>query len=424
MSILRIIFWCILVSGISSCFAVAQTNNWTHFRGSKLDGISSEKIVPVLWNDSTHILWKSPIHGKGWSSPVVFGNQIWCTTATEDGKQMYGICADMATGKILFDIKLFEPEKVYGKHGINTYATPTPCIEDGFVYLHFGTYGTACLRTNDGSVVWKRTDLNCDHVQGPGSSPILYKDLLILHLEGVDVQYLVALDKHTGKTVWQKERPRECYTPLEPIGKKAYITPIIIQVDGKDVLISNGAAVCIAYDPNTGEEIWRIVQGEDSTIAMPVYENGVVYFYTSFVTASDGTKRAELLAVNPKGTGNIRETNILWRLSSPILQLLTPLIKDGFIYTVDTQNMLECIDAKTGSIVWSKRMKSKYNASPVFAGGNIYFTSVNGETLVIKPGNKLDVVAENKLKGEVYATPAIAQESIILRTGNMLYRIR
>ncbi len=401
----------------------AQQDNWTHFRGSKLNGISETASAPVVWNDSTNIIWKTDLDGKGWSSPVVFGDQVWVTTATEDGKKMKGICLDLNTGRLLHQILLFQPDSLQPKHSINTFATPTPCIEEGFVYLHFGTYGTACVSTTDGKVVWKRTDLNCQHVQGPGSSPILYKNLLILQLEGIDVQYLVALDKKTGKTIWKTDRPGAVYEPLAPIGKKSYITPIIVNVQGQDLLISNGSAICCAYNPETGEEIWRVVEGEDSTIAMPLAENGIVYFYPGFISPTEGEKVAELLAVNPDGKGDITKTNVLWKFRSPILQLLTPLIKDGLIYTVDTKNVLYCLDAKTGAEIYSKKLKQKYNSSPVLANGNLYFTSAKGETMVLKTGNQFQLVAENKLPGEVYATPAIVRNSILLRTDSKLYRI-
>jgi len=336
---------------------------------------------------------------------------------------MNGICIDLNTGKLRHQILLFQPDSLQPKHSINTFATPTPCIEDGFVYLHFGTYGTTCVSTTDGKVVWKRTDLNCQHVQGAGSSPILYKNLLILHLEGTDVQYLVALDKRTGKTVWKTERPSAVYEPLAPIGKKAYITPIIVNVKGQDLLISNGSAVCCAYNPETGEEIWRFVEGEDSTIAMPLAENGIVYFYPGFVSTADGDKYAELIALNPEGKGDITKTNVLWKFKSPILQLLTPLIKDGLIYTIDTRNVLYCLDTQSGAEVYSRKLKQKYNSSPVYANGNIYFISVKGETMILKAGRELKIIAENKLPGEVYATPAIVGNSILLRTDTQLYRI-
>ena len=402
---------------------MAQNNNWTHFRGNNLDGISVDNQVPEKWNDTTNIIWKTDIHGRGWSSPVIYGNQVWITSSTPDGTEMSGICVDFNSGKILHDILLFKQDSIYQKHTVNTYATPTPCIEQGFVYLNFGSSGTACVSTGDGRIVWKRDDLKCDHVQGPGSSPILYKDLLIMHFEGGDQQFLVALDKKSGKTIWKTDRPEECYKDLGPIGKKAYITPIVVNVAGRDLLISNGSAVCIAYDVKTGKEVWRIVQGEDSTIAMPITENGVVFFYTGFVTPPDGEKYAELMAVDPNGTGDITNKNIIWRVKSPVLQLLTPLIKNGIIYTVDSRNNLIALSAKSGATLYGKKLTSRYNASPVYAGGFIYFTNVNGETMVLKAGPSLEIVAINKLPGELYATPAIASNSIIIRTERSLYRI-
>ena len=417
------IYCCLLLSFLCFHAANAQQDNWTHFRGSNLNAISEASTAPVSWSDSTNILWKTDLRGKGWSSPVIWGDQVWMTSASEDGKKMTGICLNLQSGKEIFSTDILQPETIFPKHSINSYATPTSCIEEGFVYLHFGTYGTACVSTKTGAIVWKRTDLKCDHVQGAGSSPILYKNLLILHLEGTDVQYLCALNKQTGETVWKTERPKELYEPLLPIGKKAYITPIIVNVKGKDLLISNGAAVCIAYDPVTGQEVWRIIQGEDSTIAMPLIENGIIYFYTSYVTPPEGEKYAELLAVNPDGQGDITKTNILWRLKAPILQLLTPLIKDGLIYTIDTRNVLLCLDAKTGKEVNSKKLSQKYNSSPVYSNGMIYFTSVKGETMVLKAGSQLQILATNKLPGEVCATPAIARNSIFLRTDQSLYRI-
>jgi len=402
----------------------AQQSNWTQFRGNNLDGISKDTGVPVLWNDSLNVAWKTKLNGKGWSSPVIFADQIWLTTATEDGRKMFAVCTSLKSGKELFNIKLFEPDKTYAKHEINTYATPTPCIEQGFVYLHFGTYGTACVRTSDGITIWKRTDLNCDHIQGPGSSPIVYKNLLILHIEGVDVQYIIGLDKRTGKTVWKTERPKECYEKLDPIGRKAYITPIIVNLKGKDLLISNGSAACIAYDPETGKEVWRVVQGEDSTISSPFSENGIVFFFTGFVTPKEGEKYAEMMAVDPLGSGDVTKTNVLWRIKSPILQLLTPLIKDGLIYTIDSKNYLFCIEGKTGKTVYTKKLTGKYNSSPVYANGNIYFTSTTGETLIIKEGRSLQIVNRNRIKGEVFATPAISNTSMIIRTDTWLYCLK
>ncbi len=400
-----------------------QPENWTHFRGSKLDGKAVVKNVPVIFNDNTNVKWKTAIPGKGWSSPVIFGNQIWATTASIDGKELSAICLDFESGDIIYNFKVFTPDSVIRKHSINSYATPTPCIEDEFVYVHFGSLGTACIKTSDGSIVWKRTDLQCDHVQGPGSSPILYKNLLILHYEGVDVRYIVALNKANGEIVWKTDRPEGPYIPLPRIGKKAYITPLLINVKGRDMLISNGSAVCIAYDPSTGEEIWQVVRGAESTVAMPVYENGIVYFYTGFMVKEDGKKFSEILAVNPDGQGDITKTHVLWALEAEQLQLLTPVIKDGLIYTIDTKNVLMCIDANTSQEIYSMKMKDKYNASPIYAAGNIYFWSLGGEVMVIREGKEADILSRNQMDGEIWATPAILRNSIILRTDKHFYRI-
>jgi outer membrane protein assembly factor BamB len=403
--------------------AGGQDENWTHFRGSNLDGIAANENIPLKWDDST-IKWKTTIHDKGYSSPVVFGNQVWVTTATTDGKELYAVCLDYQTGKIIYDIRVFTPEEVEGKHSLNTYASPTPCIEKNFVYVHYGSLGTACINTSNGSIVWKRTDFKCKHVQGPASSPILYKNLLILHFEGTDVRYIVALDKSNGNIIWKTDRPAEPYALLPEIGRKAYITPIIINVKGSDMLISNGSAVCIAYDPDNGKEIWRVVDGAESTIAMPVTEKGILYWYTGFTENSNG-KFTEFIAVNPDGKGDITGTNILWKKKEELSrnQCLTPVIKDGLIYTVNTRNTMMCIDAATGKEVWSTHVTSNYDASPLFIDGNIWFFSVKGEVLTLKAGRKYDVVAKSQMDSGIWATPAILRNSVILRTQKYLCRI-
>jgi outer membrane protein assembly factor BamB len=402
----------------------SQDQNWTHFRGSNLNGISVSENIPMKWDDSV-IKWKTEIHDNGYSSPVVYNNQIWVTTATPDGKKLYAVCIDYQSGKIIHDILVFTPEVVEGKNSLNTYASPTPCIEKGFVYVHYGSMGTACINTANGSIVWKRTDLKCKHVQGPASSPIIYKNMLILHFEGTDVRFIVALNKTNGETIWKSDRPSEPYEALQPIGRKAYITPIIINVKGRDMLISNGSAVCIAYDPDTGKEIWRVVHGAESTIAMPFTENGIVYWYTGFMIDSDGKKYTDILAVNPDGAGDITATNIIWKKRDDLSRnhSLTPVIKDGLIYTVNTLNTLMCIDASTGGEVWSTHLTSNHDASPIYVNGNIWFFSVKGEVMAIKAGRKYEVVANNQLDSGIWATPAVLRNSIIVRTQKYLYRI-
>lgn len=414
----------LLVVFISSCLSSQTVETWTHLRGSNLDGHSSSKNAPVSWSETDNIVWKTPIRGTAWSSPVVYGDQIWTSSATDDGKEMFVVCTDFNSGGILKEMMLFKPDSVQHIHPTNSYATPTPCIEDGFVYVHFGTYGTACVDTRNFQVIWTRTDLNCDHMQGAASSPIIYKNLLILHIEGTDVQYLIALDKRTGKTVWKTDRPREFYDNLEPVSRKAYCTPIVVNVNGNDQLISNGSQLAIAYEPATGKEIWRVFYGDDSTVGMPLAYNGLVYVNSGWMLPKDGSPfYARLLAVDPTGTGDITKTRVPWEVNVDVPQISTPVIVDSLIYMVHERGMLTCLSAKSGKVVWKEKLKEQFNASVLYASGNIYLFGLKGRTTVIKPGISYQLVSENQLPGTIKATPAIVRDNIILRTDKFLYRI-
>ena len=419
LSVLLALIWIIPIQ----TEAQENTSSWTHFRGSGLNGISTGSGFPFSWNDSTNVSWKASIEGKGWSSPVVLNKQVWLTTASKEKKEMRVICLDLESGEELHNMLVFTPEKLFRIHAINSYATPTPAIEEGRVYVHFGRYGTACINTETGEKIWERTDLQCEHIQGPGSSLLVYRDKLIVHMEGTDVQHILALEKNTGNTLWIAERPKELYDQMPTIGKKAYVTPIIMHIGGRDMMISNGSTVCIAYDPQTGKEIWRIGQGDDSTISMPVEGDGLVFFYTSFVTGEDGKKYAELFAVDPNGEGDIGETHIRWRMKAPILQLSTPVVVDGRLYTVDSKGVFYCLQASDGKVHWSENLKGKFHSSPLYANGHIYVSSIRGETLVYKAGPKLEQVSKNTLKGEIWATPALVDGAILIRTSEFLYRI-
>ncbi|NJK85227.1 MAG: PQQ-binding-like beta-propeller repeat protein [Bacteroidales bacterium] len=225
------------------------------------------------------------------------------------------------------------------------------------MYVHFGAYGTACINTLNGIILWKQENLYCKHVQGPGSSPIIYKDLLILHMEGTDVQYLCALNKKTGEIVWKTERETKYYEHVEPINKKAYITPVVITIQGKDLLISNGAVYCAAYDPLTGKEIWKVVFGDDSTISMPLFANGLVIFNTGSVFPPEGNAFSKIFAVDPNGEGDITSTNIRWEVINEALQLGTPVSADGLLYIVNSKNIATCIDVETGKKHLERKIK-------------------------------------------------------------------
>ncbi|HAH22596.1 MAG TPA: quinonprotein alcohol dehydrogenase [Prolixibacteraceae bacterium] len=397
--------------------------NWTHLRGSKLDGHSISTNAPVSWSETNHILWKTEIRGVAWSSPIVFGDQVWTSSATLNGEELFAVCTDFNSGKILKEVMLFKPDSLQHIHPTNSYATSTPCIEEGYVYMHFGTYGTACVDTRTYEIIWTRTDLNCDHMQGAASSPVIYKNLLILHIEGTDVQYLIALDKHTGKTIWKTNRPREFYDKIEPVYRKAFCTPIVVPVNGKDQLISNGSQLCIAYEPETGKEIWQVFYGDDSTVSMPLSWGGLVFVNSGWMFPKGGAFYCRLLAVDPTGTGDVTKTHVPWETGEDVPQISTPVIVDSLIYMVHERGDLTCLNARDGKVIWKTKLKDQFNASALYASGNIYLFSVKGKSYVIKPGLTFQLIAENQLDGMIKATPAIVRDNVILRTDKFLYRI-
>ena len=407
---------------IGSC----QTSsvNWTHFRGSAMDGHAQVEKAPLHWSETENVVWKVPVKGLGWSSPVVFGDQIWLTSAEEDGTKFYVNCFDLKSGKLLYDKTLFTSGQPQQIHSSNSYATPTPCIEDSRVYVHYGTFGTACIDTKNFDEIWKREDLNCDHMQGPASSPILYKDKLIVHLEGTEDPYVVALNKNTGETIWKSVRPKEIYDPLEPVFRKSFQTPIVINVNGKELLISNGSYMCFAHDVNTGEVVWTVTYGYDSTVSQPLFWNGLVFVNSGWIFEDNKPSFTRQFAIDPGGTGDVTKTRVKWMYEDEVPQIPTPIIVDGKMYMVHDRGMVTCLDAMTGKPIWKEKLKGNFNSSPIYAAGNIYFFNVKGECTIINPGETFLKVAENNIGETVKAVPVFVGNKMILRTNRNLYLIQ
>lgn len=402
----------------------SEKRNWTHFRGTNMDGHAQVEIAPLHWSDTENVVWKVPVEGLGWSSPVIYGNQIWVTSADKSGKEFYTLCFDFETGELLDSKTIFTAENPQRIHGTNSYATPTPCIEEGFVYVHFGTFGTACINTKNYEIAWKREDMPCDHMQGPASSLILHKDMLIVHLEGTKDPYVAALDKKTGETIWKSIRPAEFYDPLEPVYRKSFQTPIVIDVNGKELLISNSAFMCFAHDINTGEVIWTIEYGYDSTVSQPLFYDGWVFVNSGWIFEDNKPFFTRQYAVDPTGKGDVTKTYIKWMYEDEVPQIPTPVIVDGKMYMVHDRGMVTCLNPKTAEVIWKHELTGNFNSSPVYAGGNIYFFNVKGECTIIKPGDSFQQVAENNINETVKAVPAFIGDKMILRTEKNLYLIK
>ena len=396
--------------------AAVAAENWTEFRGPNGNGLSDSTGLPLTWSETEHVRWKTELPGKAWSSPVVFGNQVWVTNAPPDGKWLAAVGLNRDTGKILHNVVIFEHEKPAFCHDMNSYGSPTPVIETDRVYVHFGSAGTACVDTATGKILWKRDDLPCDHFRGPASSPILYQNLLIVQFDGFDLQYVVALDKQTGKTVWKHDRLYDFKTK-DGDGKKAYGTPSLIQVDGKMQLISPAAAVTQALDPLTGTELWQVRHGGMNVSARALFGHGMVFLNT-------GAGGDKMLAVRlGDNKGDVTESHKVWKCGQSVPTRPGPLLVDDLLYMVNDSGVFACVDAHTGEVVWQQRLEGKYSASPVYADGRLYFFSEDGDAPVLAPGREFKLLATNRLSAGFMASPAVAGKALFLRTKTHLYRI-
>lgn len=420
-----------LTLALLACDQIARAD-WPEFRGPTGDGHVSPPGdtnlagLPLNWSESDNVKWKTAIPFRGWSTPVVLGNQVWMTTATVDGHDFYAICVDADTGNVRFNVPLFHadnPEPLGNGARMNCYATPSPVIEPGRVYVHFGSFGTACLDTQTGNVLWKRSDLPCRHYRGPSSSLVSYQSLLILTMDGADLQYHVALDKLTGATIWKTNRSVEWNDQdttsamvREGDRRKAHSTPLIVNDHGRPLMLSAGAKAAYGYDPLTGRELWRVAYNDYSTAPRPLYNDGVAYFVT-------GLSKTELLAVKTDGEGDVTDSNILWRLKTHVGKYSSPILVDGLIYTAADESFVTCIDAANGDVVWTERIGGSYAASPIYADGRLYFFSEDGTTTVLKPGRTFTPLATNSLADGFMASPAVSGNSFFLRTKTSLYRI-
>ncbi len=397
------------------CFA-----NWPDWRGPTGDGRSDATDLPLKWSETENIVWKIPIHDLGYSTPVVWGDQIWLTTATTKGKTLYAMCIDLNTGRIIHDIDVFHPEKPQRIHRYNSYATPSATIEEGFVYVHYGSHGTACIDTKNGKVVWRREDLHCAHLQGPVSSPLLYQDLLICPFEGTDVQFVVALDKKTGRNLWRYDRPRELYEGIEPLYLlKSYHTPVVVEVNGRSQLINNGAMLVTGHEPRTGNELWRVRYRDDNPVSRIVSGHGLL-----FINAGGSPGATHLLAVRQGGVGDVTDSHVVWKMTEDVPHESSPVLVDDLLYLLSDKGVLICKQATTGQTVWTERLEGRYGASLLYADNRIYISSKQGKTTVIRPGRTFRVLAVNELDGFIGASPAVAGKSLLMRTKTYLYRIQ
>jgi outer membrane protein assembly factor BamB len=396
-------FLFLFVVAVFSTEALGQ--EWPQFRGPDGQGHAVATNVPIEWSETNKVAWKTPIAGLGWSSPVINGDQIWLTTAIEESGSLRAICVDRATGQITQDVEVFRKEDLGRVNAKNSHASPTPIVAGDRVYVHFGAHGTACLST-DGQILW-RAQLEYDHRHGPGGSPVLVGNVLVVACDGADVQYVTGLDARSGKMLWKMPREK---------AEMAYSTPLVIDVDGMLQVVSSGGGSVSGIDPASGTEIWRCRYEGHSVVPRPVCANGIVYICSGHWTPS-------LYAIRPDGAGDVTSSHMTNILRRGVPLTPSPLVDGDRLYLLGDMGVFTCLSTQTGKELWRKRLSGNFSASPTLAEGHIYVVSEEGITSVFNPDGEAEAIATNTLEGRSFASPAFVDGAIFFRTNTHLYGI-
>ncbi len=401
--------------------------DWYQFRGPTGQGHAEGKNLPTEWSPEKNIVWRTPVPGLGWSSPVIVAGKVYLTTAVPQGDDLLKSsqslrtqCLDAKTGSLVWDVENFKQDaaKAPNIHGKNSHASPTPIVDGDKIYVHFGHMGTACLNLKDGSTVWSNQTLSYEPRHGNGGSPIIVADKLIYSIDGTDKQVVVALDKVSGKVAWQTPRN------AAPGSKFSFSTPSLITVNGQEQVISAGTNVVMALDPKTGKEFWRVKYSGYSVVPKPVFGNGLLYICT-------GYDNPALYAIRVDGKGDVTETHVAWTIKKDSMpRNAAPLLLGDELYVVSDGGLLSCLEAKTGKVKWSENLARPHTSSPIYAAGLIYLLAEDGTATVFRPGDAYEEVAKNKFsepgtasKYLCLASYAADGDALFLRTAKALYRI-
>lgn len=430
-----------LVVSVATMAEEPMRGSWPQFRGPTGQGVVENQSLPLKWSEGEGVRWKRALTGRGWSSPVVANGRIWLTAAVEvpadeqqrgkmlaevakypigdemiavESIELLALEVDFETGELLRQVKLFTVEAPPPIHGLNSYASPTPVLADGKLVCHFGAFGTACVDVETCEILWKR-QFEINHIVGPGSSPVVADGLVLLTSDGGDKQFITALKLDSGEPRWQRDRPpiREA----NPDMRKAFSTPLVVDVGGRRQAVIPGAQWFISYDTATGDEVWRVDHGNGfSNVPRPVFDGERFYLCTGF-------GKPQLWAVRADGRGDVTETHVQWRQKQQVPAKSSPLVSEGRLYMISDGGVASCLDTATGNLLWRERIPGQYSASPLSAHGRIYFCSHEGRTTVVADAPKFQQLAANQLDGMLMASPAAVDGALILRTDSHLYRV-
>ena len=398
--------------------AVVDAENWPQFRGPTQQGMSAETNVPLHWSSTSNVLWKTAIAGDSWSSPIVWGDQVFLTTATENGQSCRILSLAVKSGRILWDKEAFQQVPRH-KQARNTFATPTPATDGERVYACFGDGSFAALNL-DGEIVWTNRDYTFYGEHGLASSPILHGGLLIMARDGSsegddkklgwqkpwDQSYIVALDSKTGKERWKAKRG---------LSRISHGTPNIWKHDGRTEVVSEAGDVLQGFDLQTGERLWSSEVIGEGKVPSVVLGEGL-----AFTSGGWGGKET-IKAFRLGGHGALKESNLVWEQKKGMPKVPSMLYLKPYLFALTDGGVASCMKADTGELLWQERVGGNFSASPVTAAGRIYFLGDNGETTVIEAGSEFKLLARNPLGESAQASPAISDGRIFIRTANTLF---
>lgn len=400
---------------LTSLSAIGGSPDWPEFRGPTGQGHAAGATPPLEWSTEKNVAWKQAIPGIGWSSPVLWDGAVYLTTALLDGEEnptsLRALRVDGETGKIAWDVEVFPQTGSAQKQPKNSFASPTPIVADGKVYVHFGPMGTACLNT-DGAVLWRQTDLAYDTPHGNGGSPALFDGKLIYSCDDTKEPFVVALDAASGTVLWKTPRSTDASK------KFSFSTPLVIDDGGVKRAVVPGSGFVGAYDVADGREAWRLDYGEGfSVVPRPVFSHGLIFVATGFINP------CSVLAVKTGGSGDVTATHLAWRSDEGAPHTPSMLAVGDELYFVSDRGEFSCVDVATGALHWREDIGGRYSASLVYGDGRIYVTSEEGTTLVVQAGKTFQKLAENALGEKTYASLALSGATIFLRTEGNFYRI-
>ena len=394
--------------GLAVPLALAA-ENWPCWRGPRLDGTSVERNVPLHWNASSNVAWKTELPGIGHASPIVWNDRVFLVTSLPAEQDRDLLCLDRASGRLLWQ-KTVVNSPMEKKHSLNSHASSTPSTDGRLVYVAFLDRNEMVVAGYDfaGNQKWLVRPGRFSSMHGFCSSPILYKDLVIVNGDHDGDGYIVALRNTSGETVWKVDRPNKM---------RSYCAPLIREMAGKTQMVLAGSQCVASYDPANGKMHWIIDGPTDQFVASPVYseKTGLVYI-------TGGYPDHHILAIKPDGAGNVTKTKIVWRTNRGVAYVPSPIIEGDYFLIVSDSGVAHCFDAATGKILWQERM-GEHHASIVSANGLVYFLNDNGAMNVVKPGPEFNLIARNELGERTFASPAISDGQLFVRGDKHFYCI-